>query len=61
MSNEEFAIESYVDAERVAEFLSTTRRSVLRLARAATPGHPLGSGQRSDATIRAKCNVYWAD
>ena len=41
------APEPFVDADKVAEFLSLTRREVLERARnKEIPGHPLGHGQR---------------
>jgi excisionase family DNA binding protein len=40
-------IEYFVAPERVAEFLSLTRRRVLELAREGElPAHPVGSGSR---------------
>jgi hypothetical protein len=41
------SFEPFVDAERVAKFLSTTRRQVLEMARREElPAHPLGQGRR---------------
>lgn len=46
-------IESFVDADRAAEFLVITRRRLLELARAgAIPAHPLGSGRRKTWRFR---------
>jgi Helix-turn-helix domain len=40
-------LESFVDADAAAKFLSLTRRRVLDLARAGKfPGHPIGDGSR---------------
>jgi hypothetical protein len=40
-------LESFVDADEAATFLSLTRRRVLELARARKlPGHPIGDGAR---------------
>lgn len=40
-------LESFVDADEAAQFLSLTRRRVLDLARARKlPGHPIGDGAR---------------
>ena len=40
-------LESFVDANEAARFLSLTRRRVLDLARAKElPGHPIGDGAR---------------
>ncbi len=40
-------LESFVDANEAARFLSLTRRRVLDLARARRlPGHPIGDGSR---------------
>jgi hypothetical protein len=40
-------LESFVDADAAAEFLSLTRRRVLDLARSgALPAHPIGEGAR---------------
>jgi hypothetical protein len=40
-------LESFVDADEAATFLSLTRRRVLDLARARKlPGHPIGDGSR---------------
>ena len=40
-------LESFVDADEAARFLSLTRRRVLDLARARKlPGHPIGDGAR---------------
>jgi excisionase family DNA binding protein len=40
-------LESFVDADEAAKFLSITRRRVLELARARRlPGHPIGDGSR---------------
>jgi excisionase family DNA binding protein len=41
------ALESFVDADEAAKFLSLTRRRVLDLARAGQlPAHPIGDGAR---------------
>jgi hypothetical protein len=41
------ALESFVDADEAARFLSLTRRRILELARAhRLPGHPIGDGAR---------------
>jgi len=40
-------LESFVDADQAANFLSLSRRCVLDLARAKKlPGHPIGDGPR---------------
>jgi hypothetical protein len=40
-------LEPFVDADRVSEFLSLTRRRILELTRSGKlPGHPLGDGAR---------------
>jgi excisionase family DNA binding protein len=40
-------LESFVDADEAAKFLSLSRRRVLELARARKlPGHPIGDGSR---------------
>ena len=40
-------LESFVDADEAARFLSLTRRRILELARAdRLPGHPIGDGAR---------------
>ena len=41
------ALESFVDADEAAKFLSLNRRRILELARAGKlPGHPIGDGAR---------------
>ena len=41
------ALESFVDADEAARFLSLTRRRIMELARAhRLPGHPIGDGAR---------------
>jgi hypothetical protein len=41
------ALESFVDADEAARFLSLTRRRILELARAdRLPAHPIGDGAR---------------
>ena len=41
------ALESFVDADEAARFLSLNRRRVLELARSGKlPGHPIGDGTR---------------
>jgi hypothetical protein len=40
-------LESFVDADRAAEFLCLTRRRILELSRTGKiPAHPLGDGKR---------------
>lgn len=40
-------LESFVDADEAARFLSLTRRRILELARTRhLPGHPIGDGAR---------------
>lgn len=46
-------IESFVDADRAAEFLVITRRHLLELARAGDiPAHPIGAGKRKTWRFR---------
>jgi hypothetical protein len=46
-SHQFFAVEPFVDADAVAEFLSVKRKTVLDWARAgAVPAHPFGRGKR---------------
>ena len=53
--------ESYVDADRAAEFLSIDRATVIRWARAGTiPGHPLGAGLRRVWRFRYSELSQWA-
>ena len=41
------ALESFVDSDEAARFLSLNRRRILELARAGKPpGHPIGGGTR---------------
>ena len=45
--NPEACLESFVDADEAAKFLSLNRRRILELARAGKlPGHPIGDGTR---------------
>jgi excisionase family DNA binding protein len=46
-------IESFVDADRAAEFLGISRRHLLELARGGDiPAHPIGTGKRKTWRFR---------
>jgi predicted DNA-binding transcriptional regulator AlpA len=52
-SNQAASLEPYVSAERAAEFLAMSRKSILALARKGyLPGHPVGQGVRKTWKFR---------
>jgi len=53
-------LESFVSAERAAEFLAMSRKTVLALARkGCLPGHPVGQGVRKTWKFRLSEPDHW--
>ena len=54
------SLESFVSAERAAEFLAMSRKTILALARKGyLPGHPIGQGVRKTWKFRLSELDHW--
>ena len=59
-SNQAASLEPFVSAERAAEFLAMSRKTILALARKGyLPGHPVGQGVRKVWKFRLSELDHW--
>lgn len=60
--NQSASLESFVSAERAAEFLAMARKTVLAMARKGyLPGHPVGQGVRKTWKFRISELNSWME